>query len=241
VGGQLSGDANNTPVSSNPGSEPVTVTLASSTLSLTAAPTPAFVGQAVTLTATVSCPGFSPSGTVTFVDGGTTLGSAPVSGGMASLSTSSLAAGSHSLTASYSGDASCAAATAAPVGLLVSQPPLLVLPLPSPTSPTSPSSSPPSSGIVVYDASGQPGSVALRPGCSSVVVSTPAGTPLSALAALVQPPGSVVSLWHYTNSLLAWQAGYFASGGPTDVVSSTGGGSEAYAVCVSVPATLSNG
>jgi hypothetical protein len=73
-----------------------------------------------------------------------------------------------------------------------------------------------------------------------VVVSTPAGTPLSALAALVQPVGSVVSLWHYNNSLQAWQAGYFASGGPTDV-SSTAGGAEAYAVCVSVPASLSSG
>jgi uncharacterized repeat protein (TIGR01451 family) len=108
------------------------------------------------------------------------------------------------------------------------------------TTTVTPAGSPPTRGIVVYDANGQPGSVALSLGCSRVAVSSPAGTPLSALAVLVQPPNSVVSLWHDNNSLLAWQAGYFASGGPTDV-SSTGGGTEAYAVCVSVPATMSSG
>ena len=44
------------------------------------------------------------SGTVTFKDGSTTLGSTAVSGNAASLTTSSLAIGTHSITAVYSGD-----------------------------------------------------------------------------------------------------------------------------------------
>jgi hypothetical protein len=64
----------------------------------------AVVGKSVTFTATVTGTG-SPSGTVTFKDGPTTLGTAPVSGTHATLITSSLSVGVHSITAVYSGDA----------------------------------------------------------------------------------------------------------------------------------------
>jgi sugar lactone lactonase YvrE len=64
-------------------------------------------GQPVTLTATVSivAPGTgTPSGgTVTFMDGGTAIGSAALSGGTATFTTSTLVYGVHELTASYSG------------------------------------------------------------------------------------------------------------------------------------------
>jgi len=60
------------------------------------------VGQSITLTATVT--GASPTGTVTFKDGGSTVGSGALSGGVATLSTSSLALGSHTLSAEYAGD-----------------------------------------------------------------------------------------------------------------------------------------
>jgi hypothetical protein len=62
-------------------------------------------GQPVTLTAAVI--GSSPTGSVQFSDGGTPLGSAvPLSGGSAVLTTTGLAtAGSHLITAAYSGDA----------------------------------------------------------------------------------------------------------------------------------------
>jgi hypothetical protein len=60
-------------------------------------------GQTVTLTATVTPAGAT--GTVTFSDGQTSLGQQPLSGGQAAFTTSTLAAGSHSLTASYGGDA----------------------------------------------------------------------------------------------------------------------------------------
>ncbi|MFS2032748.1 Ig-like domain repeat protein [Polaromonas sp. CT11-55] len=73
-----------------------------STTALSSSTGAAPVGQSITLTATVT--GISPTGTVTFKDGGTTVGSSALSGGVATLATSSLVLGSHSLTAEYGGD-----------------------------------------------------------------------------------------------------------------------------------------
>ncbi|MBC8008623.1 MAG: Ig-like domain repeat protein [Burkholderiales bacterium] len=62
---------------------------------------PADLGAVVTLTATVESDA-TPIGTVSFFDGATSLGSAALSGsGVATLATSALGAGSHSLTATY--------------------------------------------------------------------------------------------------------------------------------------------
>ena len=64
-------------------------------------------GQAVTFSATVSPVGLvsgSATGTVTFLDGKTALGTATLSGGVATYTASNLAAlGNHSITASYNG------------------------------------------------------------------------------------------------------------------------------------------
>lgn len=73
-----------------------------STITLTSDPGPSTVGQPVTLTATV-LPSTA-TGTVTFMDGAATLGTGTLSGGRASTSISSLAIGSHSITATYDGD-----------------------------------------------------------------------------------------------------------------------------------------
>ena len=63
-------------------------------------------GQSVTFTATVSSTAGIPDGTVMFDDGGTTLGSAPVDGsGVATFVIATLTAGSHTITATYSGGA----------------------------------------------------------------------------------------------------------------------------------------
>jgi len=53
----------------------------------------------------------TPAGSVAFKDGSTTLATVVLSSGTAQYSTSSLAAGGHSITAAYSGDASYAAST----------------------------------------------------------------------------------------------------------------------------------
>jgi Bacterial Ig-like domain (group 3)/FG-GAP-like repeat/Abnormal spindle-like microcephaly-assoc'd, ASPM-SPD-2-Hydin/FG-GAP repeat len=67
---------------------------------------PSAWGQSVTFTATVTSVGSGiPTGTVTFFDGATGLGSSSLnSSGVATLSTTTLAIGTHSITASYGGD-----------------------------------------------------------------------------------------------------------------------------------------
>ncbi len=71
---------------------------------LTATPDPVVAGQSVTLTAAASNP-VNPlnNGTMEFFDGGKMLGQASVVNGVAVFSTSKLSAGTHSLTASFSG------------------------------------------------------------------------------------------------------------------------------------------
>ena len=87
----------------------VTITSAApTTTSLTASPNPSTVGEGVAFTARVTSGGNPVSaGTVQFSDGATALG-APVAvaaDGTALLTTSSLTAGSHTITAAYSGTA----------------------------------------------------------------------------------------------------------------------------------------
>ena len=47
-------------------------------------------------------------------------------------------------------------------------------------------------------------------GCNQIVATSVAGTPLSQLAGLVTPAGSVVSMWSFNNVLKQWRAAYFA-------------------------------
>jgi len=72
------------------------------TTTVTSSVNPSTQGQAVTLTATVS--GDAPTGSVTFSEGGTTLGTSPLNGGTATWATSSWAPGTHVVTASYVSD-----------------------------------------------------------------------------------------------------------------------------------------
>ncbi len=105
------------PSVSGSGTGNYTVTATKGTLTVTKAPTTTLLGlssmsvnpnQTVTLTGTVAAAlgntSASPAGTVTFFDGGTALGTAPLvgSGGMFTVT---LATGAHSVTAVYSGDA----------------------------------------------------------------------------------------------------------------------------------------
>ena len=101
-------------------------TLAPTTTTLTLSPTAPTAGQSVTFTATVAPTTGSgmPTGTVTFLDGNTTLGTGTLSSGAASF-TGSLAAGTHSITASYGGDTTYAASVSAADNLTVSGAPTL--------------------------------------------------------------------------------------------------------------------
>ena len=83
---------------------------AATTTTVVSSLNPANVGQPVTFTATVI--GNNPTGTIQFMDGTTVLGS-PVTVGssIGTLTISTLTAGTHSITAVYSGDTSNAAST----------------------------------------------------------------------------------------------------------------------------------
>ena len=99
-------------------------TPAPTTTALTALPNPATAGQTVTLTATVtSTTAGSITGTVTFLDGSTSIGTGNVSaGGVAMLQTSTLSVATHSVTAMYSGDSNFAVSTSPPVTVTISAP-----------------------------------------------------------------------------------------------------------------------
>jgi hypothetical protein len=102
-----------------------TVSQASTATTVTSSANPSVSGQSVTFTATVSpvSPGAgTPTGTVTFSDGGTLLGAEGLNGsGTATFTTTALAAGDHEITAAYGGDANFAASTSAALTQTVSK------------------------------------------------------------------------------------------------------------------------
>jgi large repetitive protein len=96
------------------------VNLASSTTTLTVTPNPAVIATPVTFTATVAGIGVAPTGTITFMNGATALGTGTLNaGGTATFTTSTLAVGTYTVTAVYSGDANNSPSTSAQVSLSV--------------------------------------------------------------------------------------------------------------------------
>ena len=85
------------------------------TSKLVSSKNPASFTQPVTFTATVTPQGKgTPTGTVSFFDGAANIGNSALNGsGVATLTTSTLALGTHSITASYNGDANWAPSTSA--------------------------------------------------------------------------------------------------------------------------------
>lgn len=75
-------------------------------------------GQAITLTARVTST-TTPAGTVMFRDGSTTIGSAPLSAGVASFTTSALSPGVHQLSAHFAGQGTWAASASTPFTVTV--------------------------------------------------------------------------------------------------------------------------
>ena len=86
------------------GSVSLTVAKAAASLALIASANPAPVASAITFTATVSSEVGAPTGSVSFYDGTTLLGSGTLGLGLAIYTTSGLAVGAHSITAMYAGD-----------------------------------------------------------------------------------------------------------------------------------------
>jgi hypothetical protein len=100
---------------------PAAVTPAATATSLRADTRSAVFGQSVTLAATVTSSAGTPTGTVTFFDGGTVLGEVAVDpNGQASL-TVLLGVGAHSLRASFAGTGGFTASTSAALGETVNK------------------------------------------------------------------------------------------------------------------------
>jgi autotransporter-associated beta strand protein len=115
------GDMNFTTSTSLPFSQNV---LPPTMTTLTASPNPSQYGQPVTFTVTVApvAPGTgTPTGMVTFQEGATVLGTATLSGGSATFTTSALAAGQHAITATYQGDTNLGPSTSDIVSQMVNQ------------------------------------------------------------------------------------------------------------------------
>jgi len=96
-----SGDANNAASTSSP--QTVVIQKATTTTAMTTSTNSSGLGQPVAMN--VSVQGYAPTGSVTFYDGSTAIGSSSVNAtGAASLSTTSLGVGTHFLSATYIGD-----------------------------------------------------------------------------------------------------------------------------------------
>ena len=114
-------------VTSNSPNTPQTITLSGqvltldpSTITLSTSGSPSATGSLVTFTVAITSTGVTPTGTVTFLDGSTTIGTATLnSSGVAVFPTQSLASGTHIITASYAGDTNTAPGTSAPVTQIV--------------------------------------------------------------------------------------------------------------------------
>lgn len=108
------GDANFAASTSAPYAQ--TVQTAVTTTSLSSSANPSKYGQAVIFTANVAAVspgGGTPTGTVTFKDGSTVLGTGTLSGGKATFAASGLAVGKHQITAHYEESAGYAASSSA--------------------------------------------------------------------------------------------------------------------------------
>jgi hypothetical protein len=96
-----------------------TGTKASPSITLDSSANPTPLTDSVTLTASVSSSAGTPTGNVDFYDGATLLGSATLASGMATYTTSTLTAGTHSITTVYAGDSNFVSVTSLAVSLVV--------------------------------------------------------------------------------------------------------------------------
>jgi hypothetical protein len=88
----------------------------SATVMVSSSPNPSIVGNSVLVSVqVVSSSSMVATGSVTLMDGGTAIGTTPLSNGNALITLSSLSVGQHTLSASYGGDANNSSAISAPI------------------------------------------------------------------------------------------------------------------------------
>jgi hypothetical protein len=175
-------------------------------IKVAASPNPVFLLTPVTLTATVSSTAATPTGSITFSDGSTVLGQAPLNAGVASFPLSTLPLGSNPITAAYSGDGNYNAATSQPADEAIQDFTLTVTGNPTQTiqyggiatyalsvtsidGPTIPSA-------ITLAASGAPtgSTIALSP------ATLPAGSPAANLTLTIQVPSVIAASQHRLRS-----------------------------------------
>jgi hypothetical protein len=94
--------------------------LGAPTVAVVSSLNPSTYGDSVTFTATVTGSGATPSGTITFKDGATAMGTVTLDGaGHAAFPTNGLGAATHSITAAYSGDVNYGSATSTAISQVV--------------------------------------------------------------------------------------------------------------------------
>ena len=135
---------------------------ATPTVALVSSLNPSTFGESVTFTATLPA---DATGTVTFLDGSTSLGTGTISSGIATLTTSSLAAGTHSITAQYGGDSNYNGAVSTPVSQVVTQ----VTPVITWANPAAITYGTPLSGTQLNATASVPGTFAYTPAAGAVL------------------------------------------------------------------------
>jgi hypothetical protein len=157
--------------------------LTCTTTSLQAAPTTITSGQSSTLTATVAPQAGSgtPTGTVNFLEGGTTLNSSPVTlvAGVATFPAASLVVGTHSITAAYSGDSNFAPSTSSAVQVQVN---------PAPSPDFTVSATPPSQTVTAGQSTNYTLTLTPQNGFSSAVTISCTGAPAQSTCAAASSP-----------------------------------------------------
>ena len=115
VTGVYSGDSNylgNTGALNNP----LTVGQGATAAVVASSLNPSNYGQSVTFTATLTGPNTIPTGTVTFLDGATVIGTGTLDAtGKTTMATSALVVGNHPITAQYGGDSNFGAVTSSSI------------------------------------------------------------------------------------------------------------------------------
>ena len=183
----------------------IQVVMHNTTVTLTSSGNTPTLAQSVTFTATVPC--CTATGTVTFFDGNTTLGSAvvvylPQNGIIkATFSTSGLSAGTHTITARYSGDTNNNGSTSAPLTLTVWS--ISLTSSPNPSSPDQ---------MVTFAACGIPngvtGTLAFMDGIATLGTNNNVFSPCSSYGTNILSAGSHTITARYSDS----------SGGSTSAV-----------------------
>lgn len=159
-----------------------------------AAPPSSVFGQPVMLSATVSG-GNAPAGTVTFLEGTTTVTTAPLLSGSAS-ATFAPTVGAHAYTARYDGDGNHAPATSAPFNATVAKAPTaLVLTPPTPVVPNVPATFAIAANAVAPGAGTPSGTVSIGDGTVSCTATLASGAGSCVLTFATPGPRTVTATY----------------------------------------------